>query len=273
MSVQAPAAGGQIQEKGLGGALTGGALGLATGNPLAAVAGGGIGSMAEDKLKPKALDGAHAPAGSPALTKEQDSMTDAQLAKSVSDLADIVKAIVPALNKLDSKVSALGTDVANIRKEIPIKDGAKYAKDEAHNATEASQETQVHEATSEAAVKTFTPENKTEGSFAPKLKAQPAPTRKVNLEDLVAKAVEARLAKSMPTVSATPAPTTQAPPAAPTDAPWKAVMKSVVDHDRKIHGVFSKNPEGVDTGFRPGDESIKLESARFVAKMRKTLGA
>jgi hypothetical protein len=207
--------------------------------------------------------------------KETDNMTDVELAKSVSDLTAVMKAMVPAMKALNDNQASFRAELANIRKELPIKDGAKYAKDEEHDATTQEQETQVHEAAPEAAVKTFKPENKTEGAFAPKMKAAAEPAKTVNLEALVNKAVEARLAKSLPAVSSTPAPpatiATTGPPVG--EAAWKYVLKSVVDNDRKLHGVYPKNAEGIDTGYRSGDENIRVQSARFVAKMRRDLGA
>src|ERR1051326_3441979 len=290
-SAASPMPAAPMEEKGLAGGVGGAALGGMAGGPLGALAGAGLGSVAQDQnvlgglaggkaMEQKAVDlptpgqlRAPDPQHPMSKAKETENMTDVELAKSVSEIAAVMKAMAPAMKALSDSQASLRAELANIRKELPVKDGAKYAKDEEHDATTTEQETQVHEAAPEAAVKTFKPENKTEGAFAPKMKAVPeAAPKTVNLEALVNKAVEARLAKAMPAVSATPAPPVPSGTASG-EAPWKYVMKSVVDNDRKLHGVYPKNTEGIDTGYRSGDESIKVQSAMFFSKMRRDLGA
>lgn len=247
-----------IAEKGALGGLGGAALGGMAGGPLGAIAGGAAGSMGEDAIKPGGV-----------LNKEINTMSDTELAKSVAELADLMKALAPAVVTLNKKVDGLGNDVASLRKELPIKDGAKYAKDEEHNATTKEQETQVHEAAPEAAVKTFKPENTKEGAFAPeiKLKAVAAAPKTVNVADLVKREVAAYLSKAAPTVSSTPAPPA-APSAgkAPAEKPYMMLIKAVQKKDRELHGIFTKNPDAIETGFRPGDDKVKLTSGAFIRK-------
>ena len=248
-----------IAEKGILGGAGGAALGGMAGGPLGAIAGGAAGSMGEDAIKPggvlndKSLD----------MQKEMNTMSDTELAKSVAELADLMKAMAPALVTLNKKVDALDS---RISKELPIKDGAKYAKDEEHNATTKEQETQVHEAAPEAAVKTFKPENTKEGAFAPDIKLKAAP-KTVNVADLVKREVAAMFAKQAPALSSTPTPpAAPAAGAAKTEKPFIMLIKSVVSEDRRLHGVFSKNPDAIETGFRPGDDKVKQTSGAFIRK-------
>lgn len=219
-----------------------------------------------------------APMAGKAITKSKETTTmanETDLAKSLAEMGELFKANFDALKALNGRLGSIETTVADLRKEMPVKDGAKYAKDTDHDATTDEQETQVHEAAPEAAVKTFTPDNKVKEAFAPKVKAYPAaPAQKtVNLEELVAKAVEARFAKSAPTVSTTPSPGAAAPKAAGASAEpgWKQLLNKCLEADRKAHGIFAKNPDPTvtDTGYRPGDDSVKLSTARFMAKARK----
>lgn len=181
---------------------------------------------------------------------------------------ELFKANVAALTALNGRLSKMEASVASLSKEMPPKDGTKQGKDTDHNATTPEQETQVHEATPEAAVGTFKPENTKEGAFAPTVKAAPAKT--ISFDEAVRKAVAAELSKQRPAVSATPAPPAVGfgPSTPSTGYPGIDLINKCIDNDRKLHGIHTKNTENPDapTGFRPGETGVYTASARFMRK-------